>query len=88
VPVVYRGQSVNLHPRRMCDPGGPVWKSKAYCGGRTRVYGEKNIKRMEKEIAAIREHYGVNASVAIKIAIHLTANAISTNKATPEIEND
>ena len=39
-------------------------------------------------MATVREHLGVNVSDAIRIALHMTANAIRANKAQVEVPSD
>ena len=46
--------------------------------------GKAGVQVIE-DMALVREHYGLNISDALRIALHLTANAIRANKAHVEV---
>jgi hypothetical protein len=48
--------------------------------------GGKEGKTLLADMALIRNHFGVNQSDALRLSLHLTAQAIRKNRALPEVE--
>lgn len=97
MPVVTNGKSSSVgskaYPSRKAPPGDHRgWNQKLYCAdtagvrARISVYGDTARLKVEENLAAVRAHFGVNVSDAMRISLHLTANAIRNNRAMPEIE--
>lgn len=94
--IVKDGKRYTLGPTRrpsgLAELGPRARLKKTYtirCGKGSRtdfsVCGREGIAAMENNIAVVREHFGVNLTDALRIAIHLTAKAIGKNRAFPEI---
>jgi hypothetical protein len=49
------------------------------------LYSPIKVKATAADLALVQEHFGLNMSEALNVSLHLTANAIRNNKATPEV---
>lgn len=47
---------------------------------------KKDALQVEADLETVREHFGLNLSDAVRVSLHLSANAIRNNRAMPEIE--
>lgn len=48
--------------------------------------GGKMGEQVMQDLTVVREHMGLNISDALRISLHLTANAIRSNRARVEVE--
>jgi len=49
------------------------------------VFRKTEIPTVAGDVALVREHFGVNVSDALRISLHLTAQAIRENRALPSV---
>jgi hypothetical protein len=50
------------------------------------TYSTAKSKLLLDDMTLVRQRFGLNVSEAIRVAIHLTAEAIRANKSLPEVE--
>jgi UDP-N-acetylmuramate-alanine ligase len=69
-------------------PNAATWQRrtlKVGHGGRQFSFYGKSIAQLEANLNTLHEHFGVNRTAAVKIALHLTAQAIRHNRARPAV---
>jgi hypothetical protein len=84
--IVSNGKKIGFGPKAYLSRLAPDsthkggWAQKLFYAGnkgpRLSVYGDEATKKVEDNLAMVREYFGTNVSDALRISLHLTANAI------------
>lgn len=87
MPVVDGNRRVNLEPYRdaHCADKRSVRKNFQITNGLSLGARGKTIRKVQSDMALVREHFGLNISDSLRIALHLTAKAIRANKSLPDV---
>lgn len=95
MPIVHYGGRIDLRlPRNAPHPGTGAAKvarlSLGKVGGTGRHIGiaasrKARVAQILDDLTVVQEHFGVSRSEALRLSLHLTANAIRKNRALPDV---
>lgn len=90
MPVVNGKRVVNLEPHRSAHVDLPS-RRKNFCmrtdnGNQVSLTARgPTIDYVQRDLALVRTHFGLNISDSMRVALHLTAEAIRADKALPDV---